>query len=310
MWNIYDQATYVTYPDYKSGYWQKKAAPDYFDAYEHFTQAFGGFLDTINNWGNGDRMAGLLQCGGSLYLLRVHNGGKDGNGRPARWVLYLRRQEVSEKETVDIAAWLADENWPAPNPVPLPPKLPEKEYTAPLRTAPAAPQNTREENQTAPATYTEPKCSESVPHDASALQTYWEKWVFSPCREEKGWLIFADVGEKFASENNLKYKPSPTPVSEEEPSAAVHPARKKKKMRTSEKIRLALFVLFFALLFGFGIFCVVHSLMNALPSAVSRHLVKRKQISSPPPESPNDAAGEKQEPKQPPPQINNNAETP
>ncbi|MDR3229105.1 MAG: hypothetical protein LBT53_06815, partial [Puniceicoccales bacterium] len=84
MFNIYDQANKVIYPDYKSGYWQRQVTPAELparDIYTRFTQNFSAALDTINTWSIGDRMAGLLlDEGGKLYLARVHNGGYDGSG--------------------------------------------------------------------------------------------------------------------------------------------------------------------------------------------------------------------------------------
>jgi hypothetical protein len=228
MFNIYDQANKVTYPDYKSGYWQRQVPLTELaarDIYTRFTQNFGGFLDSINTWSNSDRMAGLLLDGDTLYLARVHNGGSDGSGRPQRWTLFLWRNENfasggTVRGVVDIARWLDDAAWPVPPnnaPVPLPPDVPDVVYNAPLlpdadadarkNTASFADVLANGEVEYFPAQL-EVGLVAQTPDNLAEVQRLWSAWTLSERHEKTGALLFCTVGGGFKSVHDLHLKRS------------------------------------------------------------------------------------------------------
>ncbi|MDR2673572.1 MAG: hypothetical protein LBC18_01555 [Opitutaceae bacterium] len=243
MFNIYDQANKVTYPDYKSGYWQRPPAPadaPARDLYTRFTQEFGAALDSINNWSAADRMGGLLLDGRTLWLARVHNGGKDGSGRPHRWTLLLWREDDYDgaaRGAVDIAAWLADPAWPAPGdnaPVPLPAPVPAAAYKIPLaRPAGGAAGGFSDvlspgEAELFPAQLEAGRVTET-PAGLGAAQELWAAWSAAnpPRHEPDGWLLFSQVGGRFQCAHDLKLLRSPVLFRREE-----------KRRREEEEARL------------------------------------------------------------------------
>jgi hypothetical protein len=240
MFNIYDQANKATYPDYKSGYWQRQLTPE--DApsreiYAQFTQNFGAALDTINSWGDTDFLAGLLLVDDTLFLARAHNGGRDKSDRPQRWTLFLWRENVAAS-AVDISRWLHDPAWPAPQnnaPVPLPPVVPTGPYHTPRITqavSPIKPANwtpppvrdgagnnlpsdfsdvldiRRGERENFPAQL---EASEVAirPSSLNDVQALWAAWSTSDRRAGPGYLLFSTVGGKFTSIQSLPLLESP-----------------------------------------------------------------------------------------------------
>ncbi|MDR3228229.1 MAG: hypothetical protein LBT53_02280 [Puniceicoccales bacterium] len=244
MFNIYDQANKATYPDYKSGYWQRQLTPE--DApsreiYAQFTQNFETALNTINSWRDTDFLAGLLLVGDTLFLARAHNGGRDGHDRPQRWTLFLWRENAAAAtaaSAVDIPSWLHDPAWPAPPnnaPVPLPPVVPTVRYKAPRNTQAASPIK--------PAHWTPPLVRDGAdnklppdfsdvldanhgeyenfpaqldagevtifPNSLNDVQALWAAWSTSARRAGQGYLLFSTVGGKFTSLQSLPLLESP-----------------------------------------------------------------------------------------------------
>jgi hypothetical protein len=197
MFNIYDQANKVTYPNLKSGYWQVPSDLEIRDFYSRFTQTFGADLDSINSWPAEARMAGLLWHEGALYLMRIHNGGHDGSGRPQRWVLYTWREKVPPDDApgsvVDIARWLGDPAWPAPEEVPLPAVVPVSTYSVPKRKL------------------SDDLFPPEIPQSIEDVQLLWTEWWQSPRRETTGWLIFSNIGGKFSCHYDLVLKEEELP---------------------------------------------------------------------------------------------------
>ena len=208
MWNIYDQSNRVTYPNYTSGYWQSLPDESSRDVYERFTQAFGEQLDTINAWGANDRMAGVLQRGKVLYLMRVHNGGRDSNGRPQRWTLYLWREEnVPARRALDFTRWLDDPKWPASlAPVPLPAPVPTAPYAVPL--AAATPVDDSELPQGG-------RLSTQL-HSILEAGELWAAWASAPepRRAKDGFLCFTAIGGTFKCLHELDLHESETYLAE------------------------------------------------------------------------------------------------
>jgi hypothetical protein len=217
LWNIFDQANKVIYPDYRSGYWQLPPDEALRDIQTHFAQAFNGpRLDSINDWPSDAYMAGLLVSGDALYLLRVHDGGKDGSGRPARWVLFACRVDFLPDAPPDLGAWLRDSRWPVNACVPLPPVVPAAAYTPPVfrSTSSAA------ADDGATADFTDATDASSggsdfggtAPRNLFEAQSAWNAWSASPRRKREGWIVFSDIGGQFFSRRNLPLKPPPASV--------------------------------------------------------------------------------------------------
>ena len=190
-WNIFDQSNSVSYqsPSNGSGYWQKP--PDIATrdelTYLIFTKYFKEQLNQINNWRESDYLAGISLAQDYINLLRIHNGGKDKQGRPDRWVLYIWSEPISPK-IVNLKAWIYDKGWPAPNVVPLPATIPKSPYQIPYK--PFDNLSSRTSNR----------------NNLDKIQLDWDDWIVSPDRENTGWVAFSSINGKFHSASNLNSK--------------------------------------------------------------------------------------------------------
>ncbi|MDR1817369.1 MAG: hypothetical protein LBR07_04165 [Puniceicoccales bacterium] len=229
MFNIYDQANRVTYPDLKAGYWQQQLTPEMQtarDCYEQFPKVFGAELDTINSWGAGETLAAAFIANETLFLARVHNGGSDAHNRPQRWVVLLYAQELggiggTGGIAPDLARWLDDPRWPfAKEVVPLPAQVPETVY------APPALRGTLEDSilPTGGALPATPDAATSAeldkfwgagadskqwnngraPKNLAELSRLWAEWQNTPRRAPAGSVLFSTVGGVFKCKFDLR----------------------------------------------------------------------------------------------------------
>ena len=223
-WNLYDQSTQSTYPDRSSGYWREKPDAEISSIYSKFTVSFGDALGRVNDWRPDEQMGGILVRGRTVWLLRVHNGGKDTRNRPQRWVIAACCGTLLDGCGIDIGEWLNGGQWPffgvIAADVPLPPD-PDSPYRIP--TVECGKDDWR----------TVSRAFEDVP----AMQAALNAWLGAPHREMNGDVFFSTVGGRFFKINgDFRYGraplPEPKPVVRTEPKPVCDSS-----VSTSEPIR-------------------------------------------------------------------------
>ena len=191
-WNIYDQARFVNYPAGGGGYWQEKPDAVLKFIYEEFPKRFSKAVGCINDWTPDDFMGGMVADGADVWLLRVHNGGADGEGRPHRWCVYACKVRIPPGRALNLSRWLSDPAWPAPAVTPLPAQIPLAGYQPPTVAVP--------ESVAANATI-----DSSCPSLDDA-QTELYVWFAAPGRGN-GKMIFSSFNGKFVSKQRLEITP-------------------------------------------------------------------------------------------------------
>ena len=206
-WNLYDQSTQSTYPDRTSGYWRNKPEAEISSIYSKFTQTFGDALGRVNAWASGEQMGGILVRGRTVWLLRVHNGGKDTRNRPQRWVIAACRSVIPEGYGIDIDGWLNGGQWPFSGVIAADVVIPpQAAYVVPLK-----------------------KCGEddwrNAPRELTSLkvtQAALNAWLGAPHRGANGSVFFSTAGGDFpVIGEGFPYGPEPKPKPKPVPPPAV-----------------------------------------------------------------------------------------